>query len=216
MTTPQILDRIKQDLDDPGSTWTDQDLYDSLQDGYEEIAFYTHCIEKIVPLTFTTDTYVNIRSQVPDYFSVFAIYDRNQKMYLEPKSRKEIESFDYEWELSTGSPRFFTPCGLDFLAFYPHYSAVPSLGYYLFYVAQAGDITSANELEIPANTRRVAVDYVVNDLLDQTLEIKKSQHYYNLYLEGLERTKKEVQRKSRVDRVQGLLMRYAGNNRHLP
>ena len=215
MTTADILGRIKQDLDDPGTTWTDEDLYDSLQDGYEEIAFYTDCIQKVVELPFTSYTYVNIRTSVPDYYRPMAIWDRNQKAFLEPKYQKDVELCDEKWELAGGSPIYFTPCGLDYISFYPHYSATPTLGYYFFYHALAGDITSSASLEIPQNCRRVAVDYVVNDLLDQTLEFKKAQTFYQKYLEGLERTRKEVERTSRADRIQAMMMRYAGNIRRL-
>ena len=210
MTTTEIIQRVKLDLDDAGITWTDQDIYDSLQDGYDEIAFYTECIEKMVQVAFPAGkTYWNIRTDVPDYFRVFGIYDPNTRDWLTPVGLKTVRSMCIKWETVLGIPRYFIPFGFDTVAFYPHYETAPTESMQLYYIAQAPDFTSSANLIIPSNCRRVAVDYVNGDLLAQTDELTKSMMYNERYMQGLERVTTELTNRTKADRFMGFIERYA-------
>lgn len=206
MTSASVLSRIKQELDDQGVFYTDADLYDSLQDGYSEVVLRANVIEKIVSVAFPTTVYWKVTDYVPDFYRLFAIFDPNQKLFLTPISIKSIDSVDDEWETSTGTPQWVIPIDFNYLAFYPTYAAVPTYNMYLFYFAQAPEFTSSTTLSIPSNCQSVLEDYVVNDLLDQSLEFGKSKIFYNNYLDGLNRTKKQLDGRNVRDRLKHFLV----------
>lgn len=206
MTSASVITRIKQELDDQGIFYTDTDIYDSLQDGYHDIALTAECIEKIVSFPTPTTPYYRISDQVPDYYRPFAIYDPNQKLFLTPTSVRNLDLMDDEWETRTGTVQYFVPIDFHYLAFYPTQSVSPPQEMYLFYFAQAPDFTSSNTLAIPSNCQSVIEDYVINDLLDQSLEFNKSQIHYQHYQEGVTRTTRMIQDRNLRDRIKHFLV----------
>lgn len=206
MTSASVISKIKQELDDQGVFYTDTDIYDSLQDGYHEIALRTSCIEKIVSVAPPIAPYWNLADDIPDYFSIFAIYNRNERVFLTPASVRSIENMNYEWETQTGTPQYFIPIDFKYIALYPTYSATPTYNFYVFYFGQAPDFTSSNTLSLPSNTQTCIEDYVVNDLLDQSLEFNKSKIFYGNYVEGINRTKKQLEGRNVRDRIKHFLV----------
>jgi len=211
MNTLNVISRVKQELDDQGIFYTDEDIFDSLQDGYDEIVLYSGCIEKIVSVPFPVTPYYNLLSVIPDFYRVFAIYNPNNKQFLEPITFQILDGFTDEWETETGTPQWFVPIDFKYIAFYPYYAAVPSLNMYVMYYAQAPDFTTSNNLEIPSNHQGVIENYVVNDLLDQSLEFKKSTTIFKTYLSELEKLKKEVERRNQSDRIQQMMVKINAN-----
>ena len=211
MNTLSLIARIKEELDDQGVFYTDEDIFDSLQDGYEEISLRTECIEKVVSISFPATPYLDVPTLVPDYFRPFGIYDRNQKLFLTPTTFKILESFDEKWETTTGTPEWFVPLDFKYIAFYPYYATVPVYNLYLFYSAVAPDFTSSNTLDIPANHENVILNYVVNDLLDQALEFKKSGALYGEYISDVTRLKSELGKRNNSDRIKQFLVKINAN-----
>jgi len=211
MNTLSVISHIKTELDDQGVFYTDEDVFDSLQDGYEEISLRTECIEKVVSVQFPTTPYLDAVSSIPDYFRPFGIYDRNRKLFLTPTTFKILEGMDEKWEVTNGTPEWFVPIDFKYIAFYPHYSVVPTYNMYMFYTAVAPDFTSSNSLSIPANHENVIVNYVVNDLLDQALEFKKSAAIYGEYTKDFNRLKASLGKRNNSDRIKQFMVKINAN-----
>ena len=211
MTTLTVIAKIKKELDDQGIFYTDEDIFDSLQDGYDELALTTECIEKVVSVAFPLTAYVDMVSIIPDYFKVFAIYNPNRKEFLTPVGFKHLESISDKWETESGTPQWFVPIDFKYIALYPYYTVAPTQNMYVFYSAQAPDFTSSSTLELPSNHQSCLEDYVVGDLLEQGLEFKKSLRIYQDYIKGVARIKLEMNIRQNSDRVKQLMVQINAN-----
>jgi hypothetical protein len=202
MTKDEIIQRIKQELDDQGIFFTDADIYDSLEDGYDLIALLTGCITKVTTHAFTAGkVYYNLLTNIPDFYRPLAIYDPNQRQFLEPISLIKLETFEEKWDTVIGTPQYFIPFPTHTVAFYPHYNSAPSQNFRVFYEASAPEIADVSTFSIPVQAQKVLIDYTVSDLFDQSLEINKSQKVWNDFLENLERVRVAVQNVAIRDRI---------------
>ena len=211
MTKDEVIYRIKQELDDQGVFFTDVDIYDSLEDGYDLISLLTGCISKVTTHAFTSGkVYYNLLTNIPDYYRPLAIYDPNQRQFIEPIGLIKLESLDEKWDTSNGTPHFFIPLPMHQIAFYPHYYTAPSQNFRIFYEASAPDIADVSSFSIPVHTQQVLIDYTVSDLFDQALEINKSQKLWGDFLENLARTRRAVQEIPFRDRIDQMAAMYYG------
>jgi hypothetical protein len=208
MNTNATIVKIKAELDDQGIFYTDQDVLDALQDIYEDIAFNTSCIEKVVTLTAPATPYWRIRSVVPDYFRCFGIFDRNRGEFIEGIHYWRLKEVHSQWESRTGTPYCWSPIGFDYLSFYPHYAAVPSDNFDVFYAAIAPDLTSSETLQLPPNCREVIVDGVLSMLFLQALELQKAELRLADYEVGLAKVQREMDRRSNSDRLKQMRALY--------
>ena len=188
MTYPELKERIRTDLgDEEISFYSDQDILDSAQDGYDEIAVYCGSIIKIEEIQFQSNlVYYNFKDLISDFFSVVSIFNKNTNRWLEPTSELELDDLRSDWELWVGEPQFFFPHSTDYVGIVPHHStAVGSME--VHYRAQAPAINNTTRFLIHDEATHLLEDYVKLDLLEQAQEYVKAADPFSEYIKLLTR-----------------------------
>lgn len=214
MTRDQIAGKVAQNLYDVGMVQFDADnLNDSVQDGYDEVALLTNCIEKVTTVNFQSNiTYYNLRTLVTDYYRPVAIYNPNTKRWMAPTAFRDMREFHPRWETVNGEEAFFSPLGFEYIVFFRKQTTA-SGNFYIFYSATADTLTGATTPQIPIEYHKVLENYATADMLDQNLEYTKAMKYYNAYIADLDRIKNLVRNRNWPDRLyvlaaeEGLIIR---------
>lgn len=205
MTFAEIRDDIRSNLDDAGVIhFTSDDVIDSLQDAYDDIAFQSRCIIKSVSLNFLTEPYIDMAFWVEDFLAATAIFNKNTNRWLlDCLTIRDFDKVRTDWEVWQGTPLFWAHANFHILALVPTYSAVPTQGFDLYYAAKAPTIQTAT---ISTDTPLIDVDmqdlltnYCTADLLEQDEEYVKAGEFWKLYIDTLEDYTNRVQRRARRD-----------------
>lgn len=207
LSRDNIAGKIIQNLEDESNVhYTLEDTYDSIHDGYEHVALFAQCIEKIVSIDIVANqTYYNLRELIPDYYRIFAIWNTTNNRWLTPRAFVELKENGSMWETVHGTPIEFAPLGCDWMAIYRKPTETTIDGFVVLYKATPTEMTG-NELPSfdPAH-HEILVEYGTGDLLDQNLEYTKSQRFMALFSERLIRLKVDNDRRSMPDRIMGLV-----------
>lgn len=205
MTRDEIFGRVSQNLEDSGLVhFIQDDLIDSIQDGYEIIALLAQTIERVATINFVANrSYYNLNSLISDYYRVFAIYNTLNRRWMEPISFHEIRENSIRWETVKGNPREWTPLGYSHIAIFPKpATAVGSM--LIFYKGTAPVLTGSLAPEFPVSEHEALVDYGTGDLLDQDLEYTKSVEYMKKFYARLQEIHKQVHSRDLLDKVYAL------------
>lgn len=208
LTRDSIIETIREELNDQGYFYSSDDLVDSIQDAYIEIAAFSGCIEKAVEIPWQSNrTYWDLIELIPDFLSLVAIWNTNNKRWLVPATIRQLDKMDKSWEKTTGQPILFSPLSYRYVAIYPRLiSATGSM--YVFYKAVAPVITGSDTFQIPPDIcSDLLQSYVTCDLLEQAEEFKKAQLRYEEYLDSLEKLRVRIERfqAERLSRLGGSL-----------
>ena len=183
MNRDEIKNRVRDNLLDEGQVhWEDFDLNTAIQDGYDEVALFTQCIEKVATLTLVSNlTYYKMIDYFSDYYRIVAIWNTDTNRWLEPIAISELNESHPRWETLIGQPAFFTPIGIDYVAITKK-PLIATSTLLIFYISTANTLAGSTIPTIPISSHEVLEDYATAILLDQTLEYAKSQRYYENYL----------------------------------
>ena len=192
--------------------WTISDIHDSIQDGYDEVATLTECIEKVTSVNFASNrTYYNFRSLIPDYFRIIAIYNNVTNRWLIPNHLREFDETSWRWETLSGSVEFFAPCGFEWLALLRKPASATS-NMLVFYKATANTLIGTDIPKIPVGGATLSTvdsileNFATGDLLQQALEYGKAERYNKLYLDQLELVKTLLNSRALPDRLYELMI----------
>lgn len=199
-TRVEISSKIRQFLNDAGYFYNDSDINDSLQDGYDEVAALSGCIEKIVPISFTVNTiYYDLSTLIPDYLSVVGIWNRRVKRWMAPASVRQLDQMSDKWETTTGEPYIFSPINYRYIAIFPAISAVGTVAnnkMYVVYKAAAETMAAASEPAIPlAIQEEILMSYTNMDMFEQAEEWTKAQKSFAGYLEKHDELKRLISKR---------------------
>ena len=198
MTKAELEARILTNLDENGVFYTPDDLGFSTQDGYDEICALTGLIVKSTTITATaTGTYYDLRTLVPDFLCVVAIWNNTTKRYLLPVGLRFLESCREDWEMCSSAIEYFWIVNFRYVAFFGQNACTLTL----YYIASAPTLASNSTIEIPAEYLKVPIDYSTADLLETQQEFKKAMIYFKEYIEGLERLRSWLKSKQNTGRI---------------
>lgn len=205
MTRDEIFGRVSQNLEDSGLVhFVQDDLVDSVQDGYEIIALLAQTIERATTVAFVANqTYYNLYNLISDFYRVFAIYNTSTKKWMEPVAYHEIRENSHRWETVKGAPREWAPLGYSHIAIFPK-PATTVGSMLIFYKGTAPTLTGSLAPEFPISEHESLVDYGTGDLLDQDLEYTKSLEYMRKFYARLQEIHKQVHSRDLIDRVYAL------------
>jgi len=202
MTRDEIKERVKENLYDSGMVNFDSEsLDDSIQDGYDEIALLSGCVEKIATLGLVGNlTYYKVTDYVTNYFRPIAIWNNQTNRWLEPLSYKEIGELHGRWETVNGSVIAFTPIGFEYIAIFRK-PATTSGTLLLFYKATADTLAGGTTPTIPSSDVNILEDYATADSLDQILEYEKSIRYFTDYQTKIKEIIRKLNSRNMSDRI---------------
>lgn len=181
MTRDEIVAHIGEDLNS-AAYYTSEDLNDSMQDAYDEIAAFTGCITKSAPVPFEANTvYYDFLELIPEFVTVLGIWNGRTKKWMIPVSYREMDNYRSDWELSRGEPFAFCPVNYRYIAIFP--SPSDSNNYmHVFYRAQAEEMTGSSEPSVPDDiVEEIFGAYVMTDMHEQQMEWVKAKRRWKTY-----------------------------------
>jgi len=194
MTRDQIRSRVQTNLNDSNVLYTLDDLNDSIQDGYSEVAAFTGSIFKATSIDIVGNlTYYDFGSLIPDFLAVTAMFNPVTKRWLFPTYLKQLEDIRNDWELAIGNSFLFWPVNFRFVALYPKLSTSTGT-LYIFYRAHADTLSGSSTPQIPEDLQQILEDYTTGDLLEQAEEFTKSQLNLANYFKGIQELKQATRK----------------------
>ena len=187
MTQNDMAIRIKNFFQNP-AYYSNTDVNDSIQDGYDEVVALSGCILKATKLPFTAGlSYYDMISLIPDYLGVYAIYNTAIKRFMLPGSIRKFDLDRIDWETATGVPYYFSVVSHRYMAIYKK-PVVSNYGnMYIYYKAIAPTLASGDAIMIPEDIiDQTLEDYCISDLWEQNQEWGKAAVHLNAYGEGLQ------------------------------
>lgn len=215
MTKEQIITRTRDELADNGVTYySSDDLFDSFDDGYEEVALYTGVIEKYTTLPLIDDTvYYNLYESINDYIRPFAIYNPDINDWMSHKDHSYFRKIRADWERATGSSEFYSFMDFQRIAVFPHKSTANGTELEVFYKARPVKPVSLDTTpEIPEQFQVVLQFYMMSDLFAQATEWTKANIYFQKYFEKLNELDTYVNTRSYPNRIHMLREQFSGGS----
>ena len=202
MTRLEILERVRGNLYDTGMDhWETYDLHTAIQDGYEEVAVFTQCIETVGTLNLVGNlSWYKMTDYFSDYFRIVAMWNNQTNRWLEPIAVSELGAWHERWETQNGEPAFFSPVGLEYVALCKK-PATTTGSLLVFYASTADTLTDNDTPVIPPASHTVLEDYATSILLDQALEFSKASAYYEQYLGKIKNIVRDMNSRSLPDRL---------------
>lgn len=223
MTRDQLVGRVRQNLEDTTGIFFDPTFVaKAIQDAYDEVAVATCCIVKttrnlkflggVVHYDFLGSDPNEIQYQrlvngghfnnyqiIPDYFKGQAIFNQQTNRWMECKDKLVLNRFRFDWELSGGTPWFWTLFGNNLISFFPHYSGTGwpytiIMGYFdLIYSAQAPTLVNGTDSPlIPGQHQQILEFYATADLLESIKEFTKAAGFWKKYYKQSQALKLDV------------------------
>lgn len=229
-TRGQIKADVQSNLTDLNiNFYSDTDLNDSIQDGYDDMAILTQCIQKNVTLPWLSNlSYYDfkLRYQITDYLGTIAIFNNVSNLWLrDDLSLKDFDRIRRDWETWIGTVLFWAPSDPNHIAicpkmlssnlvygafdyasfnnnaFFVNNSSQSNLGsFILYYWAQAPTLLTDNDTFLIASDQSTTLtQYVTADLLEQAQEFNKAASYWGPYVEGVNEYADRVKRNCKSD-----------------
>lgn len=203
MTFGEIKNNVRSNLADAGVVlYSEDNLSESLQDGYDDVAFQTHCIiKKRTDIDFQISPYIDLTFFIEDYLTTTAIFNNNTKRWLlDCLTVRDFDKIRDDWELWTGSPLFWAQVNFQLNALVPYYVALPLFKPDIYYAATAPTITSDSDSPLIASDfQNLLEHYVTADLLEQDEEFVKAGEFWQLYVEQVPEYRNRVKRLAKRD-----------------
>ncbi len=210
MTRSQIKTNVRENLSDtPSVRFTEDDLNESFQDAYDDIAILTQCFSKSVTLFWEGGRiYYDFKQLgVSDYLGTVAIFNNVTNMWL--RDDLHIRNFDQlrrDWETWNGSPQFWAPVSPSKVAIAAHYPNTATDGAFsylafssaffinssvgtfnLLYYTIAPLVTSDSYVPlIASDVQTLFENYMTADMLEQDEQYVKAADYWDKYYEGID------------------------------
>lgn len=207
--------------------YSDDDLNQSIQDAYDDIAILTQCIQKQVTLPWISNlSYYNFANLVSDYLGTIAIFNNVSNLWLrDDLSLKDFDRIRRDWETWIGTPMFWAPSdpqnigvcpkylnanitygAFDFNsfnnnAFFINNSVQANLGsFILYYWALAPALVSDTDTFLIASDKDSTImRYATADLLEQAQEFNKAQTVWKFYFLDIDDYADRVKRNNKSD-----------------
>lgn len=183
LTRGAIIGRIQQNLfDATGTFFGPPDIAESIQDGYDDLALFTECIESTINIPFASNTiYYDLYNIIPGFYRVTKLFNKSTNRWLRVVDSRVLDKFRYDWELASGTPWFAYIVNFQWLGFFPHYSN-PVGSFDVFYKIGKDTLVDDNSIPqiAPPFNRSVEV-YGTADMLEQCREFKKTIKYWDEY-----------------------------------
>lgn len=177
-----IRGEVSANLNDAGLTFYDESsLNEAINDAYQEIASKCFCIVKSTNLQQQTTPYYDfLNLGIADYLGTIGIFNLDTNYWLrDDLSLRDYDRLRRDWEVWAGTPQFWTPHSLRFVALAPNLATVTSGNQLtLWYWAQAPQLVTDSDVPlIASDMQSMLEDYATADRLLDAEEISKAADY---------------------------------------
>lgn len=186
--------------------YTQTDIVDSMQDGYDEIVAFSGCILKATTIPFEQNrTYYDMITTIPDYVGVFAIFNRVVNRWMQSSSVRKFAQDRPDWETAGGTPWYFSVVSHRWMAIYKKPLAASYGNMSVFYVAKAPTLSSGDSvILLPDDHITALTEYIETDLWEQQQEWTKAQNHYNSFMKNEAEVEDWAKRQRSHDRIPSL------------
>ena len=215
MNKEEIISRVRDELGDNGiDYYSSDDLGDCFNDGYQEVAVITGCIERMFELSLVDNqVYYNLYEAYNGYLRTFAIWNPTINDWMSHKDVQYFHSVRRDWERANGSSYHFSVIDFQYIAVFPHLSTATDDNWEVFCKAvPVLELENHETPEIPEQYQVVLHYYMMADLLSQSEEFTKSSLYEQAYIQKVNEFKTYVNTRSFPDRVNILRAQFSGGS----
>jgi len=210
MTRDDIASSVRINLDDAGViSYSAADVNDAIQDGYDDVAVLSGCINKTatVSLQDSLSYYDFAALGVSDFYSVVAIRNNNNNRFLTDfQSRIEFDRIRPDWETWAGQPEMFCPINSQHVAICPKLADATG-NFTLFYKALAPTLSGGTTPLIHHDVQHLLEWYATADLLEQFEEFTKARTWWRQYETELKKYSQRIQNLAHTDIYRVLAVR---------
>ena len=185
----QIIQRVQTNLFDAAGVFFDHDaIFDSIQDGYDEVVLDTQCIENVVTVPYSNNTlyydlYDGIYPTNNWFWRISRIFNQNTKRWIPCVDDLVLDKFRFDWEASVGACWFAHIVNFQYLTFFPHLSTGVVGSFDVHYKVGRHLFNSDQDIpQIPDEFNRILESYATADLLEIYREFTKAAEYWDDYM----------------------------------
>lgn len=204
MTRDELQVRL-QNYFENNTYFSNTDFVASIQDGYDEAIAATGVIIKATTLPFQKDlSYYDLRTLIPDYLGIIAIFNSLTKRWLIPTSVNKLDRHRYDWEICYGTPEYFSVISFRYMALFrkPHVDNYGTM--FVYYAATAPTLGASDTILVPDDYLTTLEDYSITDLQEQQQEWNKAGRHFEAYMSNLEDLRVWCKNRRMSDRVPSL------------
>lgn len=186
MTRAELRAEVRRQLDDASERFvTNDDINDSLNEGYEDMSDVTEWYERTFNLRCQSGrNYYNIRDMVQEeLIRVLRCYSKTGNWWLHPDSLRNLDGVLSQWETNRGEPRSYLMRGHWWMGLWPKPSADFDSVERVYYSAMPPALTLDTDAPgFPDEFHRGLVDYALYDIYMQDRDPDVALNYYARYL----------------------------------
>lgn len=206
MTFGEIKTKVRKNLNDQGITfYTDQNISESVQEGYSLLARLSGSIEKqeLIPQIYAP--FWDFSTIFTDYLSLIGIFSLTRKRWLEPKWPKEIREIRYDWQKWRGTPIYMVPVDYRRTGLIPWPATdPPNQRIIVVYRAIADILQDAGIPQLPAQKHEMLEKYATADLCAMAKEFRLARQWAKQFGDDIPELRRLVRDKIRTDRIKVL------------
>ena len=202
MIVSSIIDKIKVNLNELGLTYfSESDILEVIQDGYNEVVTLTGCIEKHTVSPMINDLiYYEFGIGISDFYALVGLWNSNTKRWLQARTLREARLIRVDWELMDGEPDNFIVSSYKQVAVFPTKEIATGV-FIVFYNALAETLTLGSIPSIPPKHFNILENYAMSSLLEQNQEFGKAKIYYTEYVETIPKVRQAAKLLAATDRL---------------
>lgn len=178
---------------------------DTLQDGLDEVVAFSGAGYNSAVIPFQANlTYYDLRSILPDYIGVYAIFNRTMNRWMFPTSLRKLDQVRIDWEASIGTPYYFVPISYRYIAIWMK-PGVPQYGnMFILYRSSAPTLDDNSQIPLPDDHIQCLENYAIQDLWEMQQEFTKAGLAMPQYQQSLETLTTYMREKQNPSRAQAL------------
>jgi hypothetical protein len=166
---------------------------DEIQDTYTDIVLRAQCIEaKCSILWQDHQIYIDLYNCVSDceslarYWRPTRLFNQATNRWLKVVDTIFLDKYQYNWEVSNGTPWYAVIESYRYLGFFPHYAQGAGQSFDMFYKVGLDVLTSDLQgIQIPPAYNTLLMNGATGSLLESIGELKKAQVYFEAYEKDL-------------------------------
>lgn len=199
-TRDQIAVSVLENLASSGiDYYTSSDVNEAIQDGYDEVAVLTGCIQKSATINVANTTYYDMLSLIPDYFAVVAAYNNTTLRWILFDNLKVFDTVRIDWETWAGmQPMFGSVSNFRYIALVPILIAATGT-ITIYYRATAPTLAFSDTPLIHIDEQVLLEWYATADLLDQAQEFIKADKWWTKYFKDVLKYKERIGKLAKSD-----------------
>jgi len=186
MTRDQIAANVLENLQSSGiDYYNSDDVNNAIQDGYDDVAIVTGCIQKSVNINVANTCYYDMLSLISDFFAIVAAYNNTTLRWILFDNLKVFDTVRIDWETWGGiQPMFGSIANFRYIALVPILAAASGT-ITIYYRATAPTLAFSDTPLIHVDEQVLLEWYATGDLFDQAQEFVKAEIWWDKYFKGL-------------------------------